>query len=103
MDETEIARLRSQHGPDVTTMTAAGVTIAVRPPTMAEWERFQDSAADKRSKPARALAQLVRDCLVSDRAAYDAACERRPALPTTFGSEVVKLAGLVDEVEVGKA
>lgn len=103
MDESPIEALKREHG-EVYVISAAGCEIAVRMPTVHEFERFQDSIASDKKKGTRALAQLVRDCLVfPSREEYDAIVARRPGLPVSFGSEVVKIAGLVDEVEAKKA
>lgn len=96
--ETE-AKLQAEHG-EVHILEASGVTIAVKNPSAPSFDRFMSTSAAKKENAHKALGQLVRDCLVfPTEAEYDAALVRLPGLAVTFGSEVMKIAGLVDEVD----
>ena len=64
MDESTIEMLKREHG-EVYVISAAGCEIAVRMPTVPEFERFQDSIAADKRKGTRALAQLVRERFVA--------------------------------------
>lgn len=101
-----VEELKREHG-EVFEISACGYEFVVRVPTEAECDRFNDSAAKERaakSSGTRALGQLVRDVIVHPTSAEcDAIFARRPMLPTTLGNEVVKIAGLSDEVSVKKA
>ena len=93
------AKLTAEHG-EVYVLEASDVAIAVKNPSPAAFDRFMSTSAAKKENAHRALGQLVRDALVYPSAEdYDAAIAKRPGLAVTFGSEVAKIAGLVDEVD----
>jgi hypothetical protein len=96
-----IAELKSKHG-DVYAIAAAGEEIFVRLPTVDEIDRFAATGGDKKRGLAP-MRQLVADCLVHpSRDAYDEMVRKRAALPITFGGELMKLAGMVEEIEAKK-
>ncbi len=107
--EKILATLKEKHkrvvmlvapAPDVSGETdLGGETIAVVPPSRAQWRRFRVVGQDE-VKRVDALEMLLRDCLVyPEAAAFEALLEARPGLVETFGEQVLELAGAGVRIE----
>lgn len=102
MDEKTIERLKAEHG-EVHVLTVGDNEIAVRMPTVPEFDRFMAAGADTK-KVGPGLKQLVRDCLVHPSVAeFNEMVSRRPGLFLPFGQAVAEIAGATVEAEVKKA
>lgn len=103
IDAQTLERIKSEHG-EVTVLSALGYEIAVRDPSRAAFDRFMATSAKGKEHAHKALANIVIDTLVHpSRDVWNEYLEAKPGLAVTFGGEVAKLAGLVDEVETKKA
>lgn len=103
IDEMKLEALKSEHGDDLHVLEAAGQAVVAKVPSRAEYQRFTAMSSDKK-KAESALYNLAAACIVYPaRDEWAAIAEKRPGLPTSFASELLKLAGLVDEVEAKKA
>ncbi len=103
INEETLARLKNEHG-EITVLGALGYEIAVKSPGRAAFDRFMATSAKGKEHAHRAFANLVIDSLVHpSRDEWTAIVDAKPGLVVTFGSEVAKIAGLVDEVEAKKA
>lgn len=104
MDEAKLEELKREHGDDLHVLTAAGYTVVAKVPTRAQFKRYTATLAKDRTMLDEAHYALALDCVVyPSRDEWAALADKRPGLPTTFGSELMKLAGLVDAVEAKKA
>lgn len=98
-----LARLRQEYD-EVLVLEAAEVRIAVRPPKIPEYERFVAQMGDDK-KMFAACRGLLKACMLHPAwdDIYAGAFARKPGLITTFGKELLKLAGADAEVEAKKA
>lgn len=103
IDEKKLEALKAEHGDDLHILEAAGQTVVAKCPSRSEYQRFVAMSTDKK-KAESALYNLASACIVyPPRDEWAAIADRRPGLPTTFASELLKIAGLVEEVEAKKA
>jgi hypothetical protein len=78
------------------------VSVFVRKPKKAEYDRFNREAMDEDRRPS-AMANLTRDCVVyPDRVQFDALLEDLPGLTITVGDKLLRLAGLTKGAEAKK-
>lgn len=103
IDDQTLDALKAEHGDELHVLDAAGQTVVAKVPSRAEYQRFMATSSDKK-KAEQALYNLAAGCIVHPpRAEWAAIADKRPGLPSTFASELLKLAGLVDEVDAKKA
>ncbi len=98
-------RLRVEHPGDLFHLPDPddeGDGIIVRMPSRQEWARFQ-AQLDDAKRVARALEQLVRDCLVHpEKAALEAMFDQRPGLAGSWGKAIGVQAGVDGELKAKK-
>jgi hypothetical protein len=76
--------------------------VIVKSPPPAEYQEFRDYLADD-SKKTRAYERLLRSCVVHpETTGLDAMLSAKPGLTATFGSELIQIAGAVEDVEAKK-
>lgn len=98
LDPKLIDKLRAEHG-EVYLLQAAGVEVAVKPPSRAAMKRFFNTAS-REDRRYEALEALLLDCVVHPSPTELAAIlERKPGLVAPFGEKLVSLAGATEEAE----
>lgn len=97
-----LEELEEKHGEIDTVETALGLAV-FRCPTRGEYKRFQTMASDAR-KRVDAVETLVRTCIVHPSPeVFDSWCDKKPATPSGCIDVVIRLAGITEEMESGKA
>ncbi len=98
IDTSIIDDLKAKNS-EVFQLSHGDAEVLVKGPTRPAWKRFRALAADEKRR-SDALEQLLRDCLLyPSLEGLDAMLEKKPGLAETFGSRLVDIAGLSDEVE----
>jgi hypothetical protein len=91
-----ISTLKKQHGDKLIFAKIQGSWVGVRPPTVAEWDRYQDRKEQGEGKVA--LSELTGACVIyPERSAYEAFVARCPIAPAKLSDRVVELGGGVEE------
>lgn len=97
-DAKTIEKLKAEYG-EIYLVSAAGVSVIIRPPSREAFRRFNAMAA-RESQRYEALETLVRDCVVwPGQAELSALLEKKPGLVAPIAEKAIELAGAVQEVE----
>lgn len=98
----QIEALKRAHG-EVRVLRAAGEPVALaRVPSAAEYQRWKEHSDDEATK-FYALAELAQTCVLEPAGAeFRALLDRRPALGDVLGKELLRIAGLAENVQSEK-